>query len=517
MAYLGAMLRRPDFPSLPGRGGLVALSAAAVVAALPTAALADEDTLSSVLPAPSGVYGGQEVEACGWPTAVAVTSGGGLCTGTLVHPKVVVYAAHCGGGTKKIKFGQSSVGPNKTISANCQANPGYGGTNDQAHDWAFCVLTTPVTDLPLTPVLFGCETAALKVGADVAIVGFGANQGDTGAGTKRWGMTKLTGVFANTTTLGGGGLPSICPGDSGGPAFVKYPDGTWHAFGIASTVTGGCGGTGTHARIDKAVPWIEETSGIDITPCHDADGTWNPTYKCSNFFMGDQNGHGTWTDWCPGTPALEASYTCGDPFNKIPDNDAPLVAIATPFDGDEFLDPVPAKVTVEINADDADGWGVKQVGIKLNGVLQPITDTEPPYTFNDAVFPEGIWTIQAVAEDAAGLVGESPPVTIIVGNPPDPAGTGGTDSGGTAGTDSWGTAGTDASASGDTGGGTAASGGSDSGVSGGGGTALGSATDGGGSDMEPSGCGCRSGDGGLGGLGLAGLLLLPLVRRRRRG
>ena len=47
-------------------------------------------------PAEPSVYQGNPVGTCGWPTAVAVTSGGGLCTGTLVHPRVVVYAAHCG-------------------------------------------------------------------------------------------------------------------------------------------------------------------------------------------------------------------------------------------------------------------------------------------------------------------------------------------------------------------------------------------------------------------------------------
>ena len=40
-----------------------------------------------------GIFDGMTVPQCGWPTAVSVTSGGGLCTGTLVHPRVVIYAA----------------------------------------------------------------------------------------------------------------------------------------------------------------------------------------------------------------------------------------------------------------------------------------------------------------------------------------------------------------------------------------------------------------------------------------
>ena len=44
------------------------------------------------------IYGGIEAGTCAWPQTVAVTGGQGLCTGTLIHPSVVMYAAHCGGG-----------------------------------------------------------------------------------------------------------------------------------------------------------------------------------------------------------------------------------------------------------------------------------------------------------------------------------------------------------------------------------------------------------------------------------
>jgi len=141
--------------------------------------------LSEPLPTPQGIYGGAEVDSCAWPTAVAVTSNNGLCTGTLVSPWIVVYAAHCGGGPKKIRFGEVSDVPKKSMDASCTAYSGYNGVNDQAHDWAYCVLEAPVRDLPLTPVLYGCETKVLGSGDEIAIVGFGANQGTSGAGRKR--------------------------------------------------------------------------------------------------------------------------------------------------------------------------------------------------------------------------------------------------------------------------------------------------------------------------------------------
>jgi hypothetical protein len=42
---------------------------------------------------PEAIYGGETVAVCGWPTTVSMQ---GSCTGTLVHPQVVVYAQHCG-------------------------------------------------------------------------------------------------------------------------------------------------------------------------------------------------------------------------------------------------------------------------------------------------------------------------------------------------------------------------------------------------------------------------------------
>jgi MYXO-CTERM domain-containing protein len=283
-------------------------------------------------------------------------------------------------------------------------------------------------------------------------------------------------------------------------------------------VTGNCGGTGTHALIHQAVDWIEENSGYDITPCHDSGGVWNPTFDCGGFFMGGATGYGTWTNWCPGTPASDSNNTCGQPFDNIPDNDPPLVQITSPMDGDEFMDEIPAKIPIEVATDDGDGWGVKSVRFKINGEEQPVEDFDPPFAFNGAAFPEGVWTLQAIAEDAAGLIGESPEVTIIVGDPPAVTTSGGETTGGEGTTGGPGTTG-----DGGTSAGTAGTAGTSGGVGTSGLTGFESATatatageTGTGQDEE-DGCGCRTGDGRGSLLGLAfGLLGLPLLRRRRR-
>lgn len=458
-----------------------------------------DPALSIELPEAQGIFGGQPVADCAWPTAVAVSGNGSLCTGTLVHPRVVMYAAHCGANNPKILFGEDVSTPVKTVPTDlCMTNPDYKGVTDQAHDWAFCRLPYAIPDIPITPVVYGCETEAVKQGAKVAITGFGIQQQDGDAGVKNWAETFVRQVYSMKVDVGGLGDPGICPGDSGGPAFVRFPDNSWHVFGIASTLTGQCGGLGTHALAWHAVPWIEAESGIDITPCHDQDGTWNPDYRCGGFYSAEPgDGFGMYSSWCPGTPRNPASATCGAGFDAQPDDLPPTVEIVVPIAG-SHPDVQSFETAIEIDAQDGDGWGVTGVKIKINGEEQPLVDDLPPYKFAAVKFPAGTWEIVAVAEDAAGLVSESAPVVVQVGMTTPPATTGEMPTTGE-GSSSDG----DSSGSGESGG---------SGVSGASGA---SATSGEtlGMDTSDDGCGCR----GHGGAPTAWwLLILPALGRRRR-
>jgi hypothetical protein len=196
----------------------------------------------------------------------------------------------------------------------CFAHPEWQNVApaDNASDIALCTLAAPVDDVPIVPILMGCEAEVLQPGVPVTLVGFGEADDGLGYGPKRSVVTDLKMVGNDAAWIGGNGLSS-CYGDSGGPAYVQLDDGSWRVFGATSgsaTNDPGCGQTGIWTLVHVYAPWIEQTSGYDVTPCHDADGTWNPGEGCTGFPMAPGAGGGAWPQGCAGELS-GASETCG--------------------------------------------------------------------------------------------------------------------------------------------------------------------------------------------------------------
>jgi MYXO-CTERM domain-containing protein len=457
--------------------------------------LAHADPASSLLPADhdrtTHIFGGDFVEPCGWPTTVSMEGG---CTGTLVHPQVVVYAAHCGAGVSSVQFGESiTPGHARSVPVEfCRTYPsgGPGGGND----FAFCVLEAPQDDIAIVPILFGCETSVLTQGREVTVVGFGLTESD-GYGEKKAVTTTFNGINGNEAYIGGGGEDS-CQGDSGGPVYVQLPDGdggdgTWRVFGITS-YGGNCGEGGYYSLMHIGLEWFETESGIDLTPCHDIDGTWAPSPDCMQFPRNPANAGGSWDMGCDEGAVGGASAVCGEPFDASDDVDAPVIAIVTPRDGDRIdsvLGEPGARITIEIDADDGGGYGIDTVELLIDdqslegGVL-----TAAPYHY-PVTLPPGTYKLDARAIDFSGNVGVAQ--TVYIGVDMDPMIPG------------------EESSSGGEGEGGEASGESSDDASAGGDTETTMVPRAGG---DPTGCGCRSTPPGPAMLVLGALALL---RRRR--
>lgn len=366
-------------------------------------------------PSAPRIAAGLPVDVCGWPTTVAVSSGT-LCSGALIHPRVVVYAAHCGGGNKLIRFGEDAWDGGRTVAVeSCAAYPGYAGASDQGHDWAYCLLAEPVEDLPIAPPLYGCERELLDEGVEVAIVGYGQTL-DEPSGLKRWALTTLAAVTpSNNTTLVGNpsaNLPSICMGDSGGPALLQLDDGSWRTIGVASTTAGECGGYGAHSTLAGMIPWLEQDSGVDVTPCHAIDGSWAPGPACAGALASDAGlGVGSWDDWCAGTPRAEASSSCGPAWDEFDPAALPSVAIVSPVDRETFLEGIEVDVQVAA-AKHPDGFAIASVSLAIDGEITLVDDAEPWRFVGPPFAGPGIYSLVAIAEDWAGNRVESEAVLI---------------------------------------------------------------------------------------------------------
>lgn len=344
-----------------------------------TAGCADAGATDEVGWLEESIVGGALVEPDEWPAVVSL----GGCSGTLIHRRLVVYAAHCGTAIGEVRFGVDASAPAQVVATDhCQAYP--GARLGDGTDLAYCVLGEDVLDVEPARVLAGCEQAELEPGREVELVGFGVDEEDGEYGLARSARATITDV--GDELLISADAADTCKGDSGGPVFLPVSDDSGEsALRLAAVTSAGtspvCGqGVAHYVNLARKVDWLEESSGLDVTPCFD-HGVWAPTPEC-------------------------LSESCGAAWQGQLDVEPPVVAFSVPqesrvertLDGAESYYETP----IEVVADD-DGTGVERVTITLRDAhgtfLMQRVDEVPPYALSNLRLPLGAYVLEAMAQD----------------------------------------------------------------------------------------------------------------------
>ena len=212
------------------------------------------------------LYGGKFVDAKLWPSVVGINE---VCSGVLVHPRLVLYAGHCGVDIESIQTEQGQV-TTERCEAHPQAaptTPAFTVTTESPYvDIAYCTLAKPAS-VQVAPILGACEKDLLTPGRQLLLLGHGPTTADGGFSPLNAVEVDITRRVGTELEVGKEGV-GTCRGDSGGPAFAKSPDGAWKLVGILSSAsTPYC--QPKHAyyvRLGEHLSWIEQTTSISLEP-----------------------------------------------------------------------------------------------------------------------------------------------------------------------------------------------------------------------------------------------------------
>ena len=203
----------------------ITVLSACVLGAILTACAPDPEEPEPLDPVTQAIVGGAPASACQWPTTVSLRG----CTATLIDPVDHHHRRALRGGThdRLVRRSPHQGGARLVPIEYCRkATDG---------DVAFCKLAMPVTDVPLTPVLMGCETGDPKPGQKVTSAGFGRTTARGVAGGTS-GVKYVVELMVHSISSSGKVITiyapnkGLCFGDSGGPAYVRVADGSWRGF-----------------------------------------------------------------------------------------------------------------------------------------------------------------------------------------------------------------------------------------------------------------------------------------------
>jgi secreted trypsin-like serine protease len=195
--------------------------------------------------------------------ALATSNGQVFCTGTLIHKKFVVSAAHCLAdfrGTLYIGFGRSSSEFKFVKAADYEINPGYTGSFSKSvpADISVIELSTSAPD-GYQPVSIYKGTVSQS--SSLSLAGFGQTQSG-GSGRLYYTTVNVSSQTSNEITVYKGGT-GACYGDSGGPAYVSSGN-TLQVIGATSRGQQGCNGSSIYTNVAYHLNWLRNWTGVSL-------------------------------------------------------------------------------------------------------------------------------------------------------------------------------------------------------------------------------------------------------------